>query len=205
MWKTTRHRPSWPTSRRYPGHRIFIERVDSPKREPPTYSFVEGTFIVPTICHTKRGWLIFCKPFEQSHHHASIQGRQHSQALLLRSSILRALPVWKTNRGFISTKDPRELKPLYLVHSDICGPIPDQSLSPFISSLTTQLEGVGLSGLDKRSHVHDFYRMARGGRKLVWPKLKCIRSVNRGEYKSDELSNSVDNVASCGSLLLHIV
>ena len=68
---------------------------------------------------------------QQGRHNAPIQSWLHSQTLLLGSPILRALPVWKT--GSRITPD---INPLDLVHSNVCGPMPHQSLggaSYFIS------------------------------------------------------------------------
>ena len=60
------------------------------------------------------------------------------------------------------TSAPRESSPLDLVHSDVCGPMPHQSLGVL---LRLDSEGVGLPHQNQRSCVLDLLQLARNGRK----------------------------------------
>ena len=64
---------------------------------------------------------------QQGRHHAPIQSRIYSQTLLLEPSVLRAFLVQKIGSR-ITPDISTEMSTLDLVHSDVCGPMPHQSL-----------------------------------------------------------------------------
>jgi transposase InsO family protein len=123
------------------------------------------------------------RPPEQDRHIVFIQGRIYSQALLFRSSVLRALPIRQASV-------PRESNPLDLVHSDICGPMPHQSLGgasyfvTFIDDATRKVWAYPTRTKDLVFTIFkDWLTMVEN---QTDRKLKCLRSDNGGEYKSDE-------------------
>ena len=63
------------------------------------------------------------QPLEQGQHHALIQSRLHPGTLFLPPLVL-------DKQAIVShpSKESRESNPLDLIHSEVCGPMPDQSL-----------------------------------------------------------------------------
>jgi transposase InsO family protein len=85
---------------------------------------------------------------------------------------------------------PRESSPLDLVHSDICGPIPHQSLggaSYFVTFIDDASRKVWAYPTRTNNCVFTIFRewlvMVKN---QTDRKLKSLRSDNGGEYKSDE-------------------
>jgi hypothetical protein len=89
-----------------------------------------------------------------------------------------------------STSVSRESSPLDLDHSDICGPMPHQSLggaSYFVSFIDDATRKVWAYPTRTKDRVFtifkDWLAMVKN---QMDRKLKCLRSDNMGEYKSDE-------------------
>jgi transposase InsO family protein len=88
------------------------------------------------------------------------------------------------------TSVPRELSPLNLVHSDICGPMPHQSLggaSYFVTFIDDATRKVWAYLTRMKDRVFTVFRnwLAMVKNQTDW-KLKSLRTDNGGEYKSNE-------------------
>jgi hypothetical protein len=127
-------------------------------------------------------------PSEQNRHHAPIQGRLHSHPLLLRPSVFRASDKQVTVPHPTST--PRESSSLDLVQLDICGPMLHPSLgvaSYFVTFIDDAMGKVWAYPTRTKDRVFtifkDWLAMVKN---QTDRKLKCLRSDNGGENKSDE-------------------
>jgi hypothetical protein len=89
------------------------------------------------------------------------------------------------------TSVSRESSPLDLVHSDICGPMPHQSLggaSYFVTFIDDATRKVWAYPTRTKDHVFTIFKdwLAMVENQTDW-KLKCPQSDNGGEYKSDKV------------------
>jgi hypothetical protein len=88
------------------------------------------------------------------------------------------------------TSVPRELSPLDLVHSDVCGPMPHQSLggsSYLVTFIDDATRKVWAYPTRTKDHVFTIFKeWLAMFENQTDRKLKSIRSDNGGEYKSDE-------------------
>ena len=88
------------------------------------------------------------------------------------------------------TAAPRESSPLDLVHSDVCGPMPHQSLggaSYFVSFIDDSTRKVWAYPIRTKDRVFsiftDWLAMVEN---QTGRKLKCLRTDNGGEFKSEQ-------------------
>ena len=88
------------------------------------------------------------------------------------------------------TSAPRDSSPLDLVHSDVCGPMPHQSLggaSYFVSFIDDSTRKVWAYPIRTKDWVFsifsDWLVMVKN---QIGQKLKCLRTDNGGEFKSEE-------------------
>ena len=88
------------------------------------------------------------------------------------------------------TSAPRESSPLDLVHSDVFGPMPHQSLGgasyfvSFIDDLTRKVWAYTIRTKDRVFSI--FSEWLAMVENQTGRKLKCLRTDNEGEFKSDE-------------------
>ena len=124
--------------------------MDTPQREPPACSRTKGTLIVPFVCHSQRGWFILGR-----HSCVNKAGITH----LSRAGYIPKLSF--SDHQFcehcqygkqVSASHPtsalRDLSPLDLVHSDVCGPMRHPSLrgaSYFVSFIDDSTQKVWLT------------------------------------------------------------
>ena len=104
---------------------------------------------------------------------------------------------------------PRESSLLDLVHSDVSGPMPHQSLggaSYFISFIDNSTRNVWAYPIRTKIRVFsiftDWLAMVEN---QTGRKLKCLRSDNGGEFKSEEFVKFCGNAASDVNIRHHIV
>ena len=200
---------SWTTWRSRHPCRILIRRVDTPQREPPACSRTEGTFLVPIICHTQRGWLVSSwypcvialarttQTSQQGRHHAPIKSRLHPQTLLLGPPVFWAFG--KQVAASRLTSAPRESSPLDLVLLDVWGPMPHQSLggaSYFVSFIDNSTRKVWDYRIQTKDRVFSiFYDWLAMVENKTSRKLKCLRTDNGGEFSEPTIweSSSLKN------------
>ena len=112
------------------------------------------------------------------------------QTLLLGPSVLRALPLWQIGSRITPDISTERIEPLDLVHSDICGPMPHQSLdgaSYFVSFIEDSTRNMWAYSIRTEDRVFSIFSECfamvenQSGRKL-----KCLRTNNMGEFKSEE-------------------
>ena len=88
------------------------------------------------------------------------------------------------------TSAPRESSPLDLVHSDVYGPMPHQSLgdaSYFISFIDDSTRKVWAYPIRTKDRVFSiFSEWLANIENQTGRKLKCLRTDNGGEFKSEE-------------------
>ena len=85
---------------------------------------------------------------------------------------------------------PRESSPLDLVHSDVCGPMPHQSLGDalyFVSFIDDSTRKVWAYPIRTKDRVFSiFSEWLAMVENHTGRKLKCLRTYNGGEFKSKE-------------------
>jgi 5'-3' exoribonuclease 2 len=90
------------------------------------------------------------------------------------------------------TTTPRESSPLDLVYSDICGPMPQQSLggsSYFVTFIDDATRKVWAYPTWRKDRVFTIFKdWLAIVENQTDRKLKCLRSDNGGEYNSDEFA-----------------
>ena len=88
------------------------------------------------------------------------------------------------------TSAPRESSPLDLVHSDVCGPMPHQSLdgaSYFVSFIDDSTRKVWAYPIQTKDWVFSiFFKWLVSVKNQTGRMLKCLRIDNGGEFKSEE-------------------
>jgi hypothetical protein len=127
---------------------------------------------------------------EQSQHHASIQGRLFPKLSFSDHQFCEHCQYGKQVTASHPTSAPRGSSPLNLVHSDICGPMPHQSLgraSYFVTFIDDATQKVWAYPTQTKDRVFTIFK--------EWlvivenqtdQMLKGLQSDNGGEYKFEE-------------------
>ena len=120
---------------------------------------------------------------QQGRHHTFIQSRIHHQ-------LCEHCHYGKHVATSHPTTTLRESSPLDLVHSDVCGPMPHQSLggaSYFISFIDDSTRKVWAYPAKTKDRVFSIFKewLAMAENQSGW-NLKCLRTDNGGGFKSEE-------------------
>ena len=116
---------------------------------------------------------------QQGRHHAPIQSRIHPETLLLGPSVLRALPVRQTGSRITPDISTKRVEPAQF------GPLGGASyFVSFIDDSTRKVWAYPIRTKDRVFSIFsDWLAMVEN---QTGRKLKCLRTDNGGEFKSDE-------------------